>query len=189
MRVEQRQRTEPIYRQVIKNQWGGNCAGMCATLALLYTDIGVTPGDFEKAIVFLLSVNSINKNSVEHYTVKSFIEAMQIAQYYDMGVNGGVWTSRSGDAISYVTYDTLEYIWENRGMETLRSELLICRRRFLIKFCRFPLYCFQRLIASDYHRSGRWLYGYSNFYRLFHGRISGRAENTARTNQRSESAV
>ena len=70
------------YKQTSMGKWGGNCNGFSSTAALMYyAAAGMTPSSFGKADVSSLSIG--DKNSSDNITVKTFIEAMQVAQYTD----------------------------------------------------------------------------------------------------------
>ena len=224
------------YRSMIQGTWGGNCNGMASTAGLLFAGGYITPEDFGKDFTFLLDITDRSDkiapvSDVGLATVKTFIEAMQAAQYtepfskdykqnrvyqsqldgggslnalfdavegacqngrgtiigvgnsyqrsahallaykteesagalriyvydcnypgqvryiqlsrnaqglikdwsYEIGGNFGVWASgaKSGCYISYIPYETIEYIWANRGhlydnhvMLTVNSENL-----------------------------------------------------------------
>ncbi|MBQ9492129.1 MAG: DUF285 domain-containing protein [Oscillibacter sp.] len=66
------------YARVAKTSvWSGNCAGMSASAALFFADKNLNPSDFGKGSVYALSVGDKNAEM----SVRTFVEAMQTAQY------------------------------------------------------------------------------------------------------------
>ena len=67
------------YRQTKMNQWGGNCAGLSSSAALMYAGVDLTPSSFSKSSINSLSIT----DSSGEISLITFIEAMQVAQYTD----------------------------------------------------------------------------------------------------------
>lgn len=62
--------------------WGGNCAGLAGTSALLYdADSGVGVKDFDASAVYIKDLDVDDRSSSLNMTVKTYIEALQVAQY------------------------------------------------------------------------------------------------------------
>ena len=66
------------YMSTVQNAWGGNCCGMSSTAAIFFAD-GMNPASFGSQTVNGLQITSSNGS----FSVLTFIEVMQIAQYTD----------------------------------------------------------------------------------------------------------
>ena len=67
------------WKQSQSGTWGGNCNGLSSTVALLYAGIGGSASSFNRDNVYSMTITDSN-GSVD---IKTFIEAMQVAQYTD----------------------------------------------------------------------------------------------------------
>ncbi|MBQ9493831.1 MAG: InlB B-repeat-containing protein [Oscillibacter sp.] len=65
------------YKKVASAPWAGNCAGMSASVALLFAYGKLGPADFGKSDVWSLTIHDKNAEM----SVRTFIEALQMAQY------------------------------------------------------------------------------------------------------------
>ena len=68
-----------VHDTLMLTRWGGNCAGMAATAALLFSGENITSDGFGASSPYSLSIDSSNNGM----TVKTFIEAMQVSQKTD----------------------------------------------------------------------------------------------------------
>lgn len=71
-----------IYRDLIRYNWSGNCCGMASTVALMYEGTLAAEQDFSAGTVSTLTLTQTN-GELDGLDVKTFIEAMQVAQNAD----------------------------------------------------------------------------------------------------------
>lgn len=62
--------------------WGGNCYGMSATSGMFCTNTVIKPSAFKKGAKLPSDLKLSNKNKRRNMSLRSFIEVMQISQYY-----------------------------------------------------------------------------------------------------------
>ena len=86
--------------------WGGNCYGMSTTSGMFCTNTIIKPSAFKKNAKLPSDLKPSNKNAKRNMNLRSFIEVMQISQYYSSVQNA---YNKNADKISKIVKEVKRF--------------------------------------------------------------------------------